>query len=118
MAAIRKAVIITQLPKGLRCGMPTPPMKSLLPLLLLLFLSAPLHAEESVVLVTIKPLAWVVQALAPTGANVQTLIADGQSPHDYQLRPADVVRIQHSALLVWVGPGLEPWLDQMADRLP
>ena len=101
-------------------------MKSLnLSLFLLLFLtwlsplfSASLYADEPLVLVTIKPLGWVVQTLAPASANVQILIPDGQSPHDYQLRPADVVRIQHSALLVWVGPGLEPWLDQIADRLP
>ncbi len=79
----------------------------------------PSYADEpSVVLVTIKPLVWVVEALAPTGTVVQTLVPNGQSPHDYQLRPADVARIQHSALLVWVGPGLEPWLDQIADRLP
>jgi zinc transport system substrate-binding protein len=94
------------------------PMKILYPMLLCLLCSATLHAEEPVVLVTIKPLTWLVRALAPAGADVQVLIADGQSPHDYQLRPADVVRIQHSTLLVWVGPGLEPWLDQIADRLP
>lgn len=93
-------------------------MKTLCPLLLCLLFSMPLNADAPVVLVTIKPLAWLVQALAPAGTNVQTLIPDGRSPHDYPLRPADVVRIQNSALLVWVGPGLEPWLDQIADRLP
>ena len=72
---------------------------------------------EPVVLVTIKPLAWLVRSLAPAGADVQVLIPDGQSPHDYPLRPADMVRIQRSALLVWVGPGLEPWLVQTAGRL-
>ena len=94
---------------------------SLLLSLTLLFplFSAPTHADEPpVILVTIEPLAWLLQALAPVGANVQTLVPNGQSPHDYQLRPADVVSIQHSALLVWVGPGLEPWLDQIANRLP
>jgi zinc transport system substrate-binding protein len=79
--------------------------------------SAPAN-EPPVVLVTVKPLGWLVQALAPADADVQVLVPGGQSPHDYQLRPADVARIQRSALLVWVGPGLEPWLDQMADRLP
>lgn len=93
-------------------------MKTLRPLLLFLLFSTSLQADEPAVLVTIKPLAWLVQALAPAGTDVQTLIPDGQSPHDYQLRPADVARIQRSALLVWVGPGLEPWLDQIADRLP
>ena len=118
MARIRKAVIITQLPKGLRCGMPILSMKSLFSLLLLFLFSTSLRAEEPVLLVTVKPVAWIVQALAPEGANVQMLIPDGQSPHGYQLRPADVARIQHSVLLVWVGPALEPWLDQIADRLP
>lgn len=93
-------------------------MKILYPLLLCMFCSVTSHADEPVVLVTIKPVAWLVKALAPAGADVQVLVADGQSPHDYQLRPADMVRIQQSALLVWVGPGLEPWLDQIAERLP
>lgn len=93
------------------------PMKILYPLLLCLFCSAASHADEPVVLVTIKPLAWVVRALAPAEADVQVLVADGQSPHDYQLRPSDVARIQRSVLLVWVGSGLEPWLDQIAGRL-
>jgi zinc transport system substrate-binding protein len=93
-------------------------MKTLRPLLLFLLFSTSLRADEPVVLVTIKPLAWLVQALAPAGADVQALIPDGQSPHDYQLRPVDVARIQHSVLLVRVGPGLEPWLVQVADRLP
>lgn len=98
-------------------------MKKLRLLLLLALLfplfSAPAYADAApTVLVTIKPLAWLLQALAPAGTDVQTLVPDGQSPHDYQLRPTDVARIQNSALLVWVGPGLEPWLDQIADRLP
>jgi zinc transport system substrate-binding protein len=93
-------------------------MKNLRPLLMFLLFSTSLHADEPVVLVTIKPLAWLVQALAPPGADVQVLVPDGQSPHDYQLRPADVARIQRSALLLRVGPGLEPWLVQVADRLP
>lgn len=93
-------------------------MKTLRPLLLLMLFSTSLHADEPVVLVTIKPLVWLVQALAPASADVQVLVPDGQSPHDYQLRPADVARIQRSALLLRVGPGLEPWLVQVADRLP
>ena len=93
-------------------------MKTFGLLSLLLLFCLPAQAEEPVVLVTIKPLRWLVQALAPADANVQTLIPDGQSPHDFQLRPLDVARIQQSALLVWVGPGLEPWLKQIADRLP
>ncbi|HNI36717.1 MAG TPA: zinc ABC transporter substrate-binding protein [Pseudomonadales bacterium] len=77
---------------------------------------APVFAAEPVILVTIKPLAWMVQALAPAGADVQVLVPDNISPHEYQLRPADALRVKNSALLVWVGPGMEPWLVQLAQQ--
>lgn len=79
---------------------------------------APVFAAEPVVLVTIKPLAWMVQALAPAGTDVQVLVPDGISPHEYQLRPADALRVKNSALLVWVGPSMEPWLAQLAQQQP
>lgn len=74
------------------------------------------QAAEPVVLVTVKPLAWVAQALVPANVDVQVLLPEGVSPHDYQLRPADVQRVNSSALLVWVGPVLEPWLAQLAKQ--
>lgn len=86
-----------------------------LPLLLFPLL---LRADEPVVLVTVKPLAWLVQAIAPPGSRIEVLVPEGRSPHDYQLRPADVAHLGRSALLVWVGPGLEPWLVQVAARRP
>lgn len=76
------------------------------------------QAAEPVVLVTIRPLAWMVQALAPAAATVEVLVPDGVSPHEYQLRPADVLRVKNSALLVWVGPAMEPWLAQLASQQP
>lgn len=74
------------------------------------------QAAEPVVLVTVKPLAWMAQALVPAGTDVQVLLPEGISPHDYQLRPVDVQRVNSSALLVWVGPALEPWLAQLAKQ--
>lgn len=85
---------------------------------LLLSMVAPLRAAEPTVLVTVKPLAWVVQALLPAGVDVSVLVPAGISPHDYQLRPADVLRVKRSDLLVWVGPGMEPWLMQLAQQVP
>lgn len=74
------------------------------------------QAAQPVVLVSVKPLAWVAQALAPAGTEVQVLLPDGISPHDYQLRPTDALRVKNSALLLWVGPSLEPWLAQLAKQ--
>lgn len=77
-----------------------------------------LCAANPVILTTIQPLAWMAQAIAPAGANVQVLLPPTMSPHEYQLRPADVAKVQHSALLLWVGPAMEPWLVQWAKQLP
>ncbi|MCC7516927.1 MAG: zinc ABC transporter substrate-binding protein [Pseudomonadales bacterium] len=87
-------------------------------LVLLCLAVTSVQAAERAVLVRIKPLAWIVEALAPVGTSVQVLVPAGVSPHDYQLRPADAVRVQHSALLVRVGIGMEPWLVQAAQKLP
>ncbi len=75
-------------------------------------------AAEPVVLATVQPLAWMAQAIAPAGTQVQVLLPPTVSPHEYQLRPADVAKVQHSALLLWVGPAMEPWLVQWAKQLP
>lgn len=85
---------------------------------LTLLLPLPVLAADPVLLVSVKPLQWLVQSLAPAGSLVAVLVPDGQSPHDYQLKPADIVRIRQSSLLVWVGPGLEPWLVQLASGQP
>ena len=74
--------------------------------------------KEITIVASIRPLQWLVEALAPPGAYVQALLPKGQSAHDYALRPADVVSVQNSDLLVWVGPSMEPWLMQLSKRLP
>ena len=76
------------------------------------------QAAEPVVLVTIKPLAWMLRTLAPAGVDVQVLVPDGVSPHEYQLRPADALRVKNSVFLLWLGPAIEPWLAQLTNQLP
>jgi zinc transport system substrate-binding protein len=76
------------------------------------------QAAEPVVLVTVKPLAWLAQALTPAGVTVQVLVPEGVSPHEYQLRAADALRVKNSALLLWVGPAMESWLAQLAQQQP
>ncbi len=93
-------------------------MKHALRNLILLLLCASAHAEEPLLLATIKPVGWILEALAPAGARIEVLLPASQSPHHYQLRPLDVARIHNSTLNVWVGPGLEPWFAHAARALP
>ena len=75
-------------------------------------------AVTATVVTSIRPLQWLVEALVPPNVQVQTLLPQGQSVHDYVLRPADVVTVRNSALLVWVGPAMEPWLLQLSQQIP
>ena len=75
-------------------------------------------ADALVVVASIRPVQWLVEALAPAGTQVRTLLPVGQSAHEYALRPNDVAMVKTSDLLVWVGPAMEPWLAQLSKNLP
>ncbi|MFI4898702.1 MAG: metal ABC transporter substrate-binding protein [Phycisphaerales bacterium JB059] len=59
------------------------------------------------VLVSIAPLQGLARAVAPEGAEVQTLVPPGESVHGYQLRPEDRAHVARADLVVMVGLGLE-----------
>lgn len=73
------------------------------------------------VLVSIPPLAGLVEAMLPEGAQVESLIPVGSSVHAYQLRPDDRARVARADLVVMVGLGLEGGatglLESAEDRL-
>jgi zinc transport system substrate-binding protein len=64
----------------------------------------------------------VVASIAPVhslaarvmqGAGVPyLLLPPGASPHDHALRPSDAAALERAALVFWVGPRLEPWLER------
>lgn len=82
-----------------------------------LWAGASLHAADAQlqVLATIKPLQLI--ALAVTGGDasvtIETLLPAQASPHHYQLRPSDRQKIAEANLVLWVGPGLELFLERV-----
>lgn len=78
----------------------------------------PAWAAPVTVVTSVRPLQWMAQALLPPEVTVVSLVPPGQSMHEYRLRPADLSTVQQAAVLVWSGPGMEPWLVQLASRLP
>jgi zinc transport system substrate-binding protein len=40
------------------------------------------------------------------------LLPPGASPHDHALRPSDAAALERAALVFWIGPRLEPWLER------
>jgi zinc transport system substrate-binding protein len=80
-------------------------------LYLLLILAMPLFAAPKVV-VSIKPLNDITQALMQGIAEPTLLVPPGASPHSYALSPSQAKALYEADLIVWIGPGLEQFLTQ------
>ena len=75
------------------------------------FLPGVVQAEPRI-LASIKPLALIAQEIAGTEIQVDTLLPITASPHDYPLKMSDHRRLREAALIIWVGPELESFLNK------
>ncbi len=63
------------------------------------------------------PLAWAVERVGGDDVEVVNLTPPGAEPHDVELSPRDVVAIHDADLVVYVGGGFQPALEQaLEDR--
>jgi len=94
-----------------------PAMKTLTSLLLilpsLLAFSLFSHAADARILVSNKPLALIAAATYPA-EQIDILVPDGMSPHDYSLRPSDIGKIRQADKILWAGDHMEPFLAKFA----
>lgn len=64
------------------------------------------------VVVTIPPLKGLVRATSVDGTFVKSLVTPGRSEHGFELSPSDLEEIARANVVVYVGLGLEPWLEK------
>jgi zinc transport system substrate-binding protein len=99
--------------------MKLPIMKTLTSILLilpsLLAISFFSQAAEARILVSNKPLALIAAATYPTD-QIDILVPDGMSPHDYSLRPSDIMLIRKAEKILWAGDHMEPFLAKFAKQ--
>ncbi len=92
-------------------------MKKLFTFLLLspalLAISLYSSAADARILVSNKPLALIAAATYPA-AQIDILVPDGMSPHDYSLRPSDIGKIRQAEKVLWAGDHMEPFLAKFA----
>ena len=70
--------------------------------------SEPARAEGPLrIVVSIPPLAGILEHLAPEGTQITTLVAPGDSAHSYEITPRQVEAIGRADLIVGVGLGME-----------
>jgi zinc transport system substrate-binding protein len=69
------------------------------------------------VVVSIKPLHSLVAGVMEGVGEPQLLIKGGGSPHGYALRPSEARLLADAQLVVWVGHGLESFLEKSLSTL-
>lgn len=83
----------------------------------MLLLTGPARADALRVAVDIAPVhSLVAQVMQGLGAP-DLIVTPGASPHGYALRPSQARALQAADLVVWVGPGLTPWLVKPVETL-
>lgn len=71
------------------------------------FFRAPAPAPD--VVVTIAPLAALMEPMLPEGATLKQITPPGASPHTYEPLPADARAAEGTKLLVYVADSLDGW---------
>ncbi|MBY0112909.1 MAG: metal ABC transporter substrate-binding protein [Phycisphaerales bacterium] len=82
----------------------------IIPAFLLSLVTMLAHAAPVAVhaVVTIAPLKGLVEPLLPPGSTIRVLMPPGRSEHGYEFTPADMAELARADLVVFVGLGLEP----------
>jgi zinc transport system substrate-binding protein len=74
------------------------------------------HGQEAEaaprVAVSIKPIHSLVAGVMAGIAVPDLVVSGGASPHSYSLKPSDAANLNAAQIVVWVGPGLENFLEK------
>ena len=88
--------------------------------LLVVFLAVgcagPASESERTVVASFYPLAWAAERVAGDGVGeIVNLTPAGAEPHDIELSPSDVETIRDATLVVYIGGGFQPALEDAID---
>ncbi len=72
--------------------------------------------DQKVVVTTFVPYFVFTQNLAGNNVQVINLINNTQEPHDYQLKPSDIVTLQKADLIIRNGLGIDDWVAEAAEK--
>ncbi|MWN32256.1 zinc ABC transporter substrate-binding protein ZnuA [Gilliamella sp. Pra-s54] len=62
------------------------------------------------VISSVKPIGFIVEAIASGVTDTDVLLPDGASPHTYSLKPSDLVKLKSAELVIWVGEDMENFM--------
>lgn len=75
-------------------------------------------SSRTIVVAGFYPLAWAAQRIAGEDVHVVNLTPAGAEPHDLELSPRDVEEVHDAALVVYLGSGFQPALEDAVENRP
>ncbi|MEO9654484.1 zinc ABC transporter substrate-binding protein ZnuA [Marinomonas sp.] len=73
---------------------------------------APFALAKPLVVTSVTPVSMIVAAITGDKADIEQIVSNSASPHDYALRPSDLRKISQADAVVWVGESLENFLEK------
>jgi len=80
-------------------------------------LPLPALADVPRVVTDIAPIHSLTALVMGDLGQPDLLLPPGADPHDFALRPSDAGRLADAELVIWVGVGLTPWLEEPLETL-
>jgi zinc transport system substrate-binding protein len=65
------------------------------------------------IVTSIKPFQLIALEITHNISTPELLIKSNASPHDYALKPSELKKLKGADLVIWFGPGLEPFLEKI-----
>ena len=82
------------------------------------FWAGPAQAGRLQVMASIYPLYDFAREVGGPETDVELLLPPGASPHTWEPRPSDIVRLSRADLFLYVGSGMEPWAERLLKAAP
>lgn len=74
---------------------------------------APVRAGAVSIVVTVHPLALMIDEIAGNRATVHVLVPPGASPHSFEPKPSDLIKVARADAFLNVGGGLDDWSSRL-----
>ncbi len=72
--------------------------------------------DATKVVAAFYPLAWAAEEVAGDDIEVENLTPPGVEPHDLELSPRDVAKIEQADVILYVGHGFQPAVEDAIER--
>ncbi len=72
-------------------------------------------AEVPKVVTDFAPTYGLVSMVMGDLGQPEILLDKGANAHEFQLKPSQSAALQEAGLVVWVGPGMSPWLERVLE---